>query len=71
MSINNLVFLEGFKLTHGATRNIRLLIRRVGTKTSWFALWVINSSSMTFNELHTVSVDDAMILAANSKVVGD
>lgn len=71
VSVDDLVFLECFKLAHGATRNIRLFIGRMGTKSSWFALRVINCSSMTFNKFHTIGVDDAMILAANTKVVGD
>ena len=70
MGINYLVFLEGFKCTERASRNVARLVVTQATGDSWIILR-LGHRRVAFNEVNSVSVYDSVVSAFYSEVVGD
>lgn len=70
VGINYLVFLEGFECTEGASRNIACLIVTKVASHSWIILRLVHRR-VTLNEVDSVSVNDPVVAASDSEVVGD
>lgn len=69
MSIDDLVFLESFELAQGAARDVAYLVF-VGDP-ALRVLGLDHGSRLAVDEVDFVSVNDAVVLALNSEVVGD
>jgi hypothetical protein len=71
VGVDYLVFLESFKCAKRASRSVaRLVVTKVTVFFCWLALLVLDSGG-AFNEVDSVSVDDAVISASDSEVIGD
>ena len=71
MGINNFVFLEGFKCAKRSSGDVASLIVIAYVSGDTLSILVIYHCSWAFDEVHPICVNDAVVLAAYSEVVGD
>lgn len=71
MGINDFVFLEGFKCAKRSSRDVAGAVIIAYVSCGSLIILVFDHCSRSFDEVYSVSVNDAVVLAAYSEVVGD
>jgi len=71
MGINDFVFLEGFKCAKRSSRDVASLVIIAYISCDTLSILVFYHCSWSFDKVYSVGVNDAMVLAAYSEVVGD
>ena len=73
MSVDDFVFLESFQGTKRASGDVASLVITDATATLFWVFFKVGfgNGREAFNKVYSVGVDDSVVAASNSKVVGD